>query len=79
MILGFRAVAMFGLTLIQFYYWKYRGGGTARIFLGNVKRHPDKVAYYYQEETWTYQQVSQFDCYVGDCQEKVTEQFCLVK
>lgn len=52
-----RAVIKFGLTLAQFFYHKRRGGAIAAIFLSNVKRHPNKVAFRFQDESWTFQEV----------------------
>jgi len=52
-----RIVAKYVLTLAQFYYWQYHGGGTAAIFRSNVRRHPNKIAFRFEDQSWTFQQV----------------------
>ncbi|XP_046679982.1 long-chain fatty acid transport protein 4 [Homalodisca vitripennis] len=52
-----RSVGKFMLTLSQFYYWKVRGGGVAAIFLHNVRKHPNKIAFYFEDRSWTFQEV----------------------
>lgn len=39
-------------------YWKNMT--VTQVFMQNVRKHPDKVAIYYQDEKWSFQQLDQF-------------------
>ncbi|XP_054275215.1 long-chain fatty acid transport protein 4-like [Macrosteles quadrilineatus] len=61
-----RGILRFGLTLAQFYKWKIQGGGTARIFSTNVRRHPNKIAFHFQDQSWTFKQVDEISNQVAN-------------
>lgn len=50
---------------ILLWWWETRGFTVARVFTKLVKRHPDKIAYIFEDKEWSYRQLEEFSNKIG--------------
>lgn len=48
-------------------YLRKRNATVPQIFQENVRKHPNKIAFHYQNTTWTYQQLDEYSNKVANC------------
>ncbi|XP_015172878.1 PREDICTED: long-chain fatty acid transport protein 4-like [Polistes dominula] len=50
---------------ILLWWWETRGFTVARVFSRLTERHPEKVAYIFEDKEWTYRQLDEFSNRIG--------------
>ncbi|KAI4498643.1 hypothetical protein M0802_006349 [Mischocyttarus mexicanus] len=50
---------------ILLWWWETRGFTVARVFSRLTQRHPEKVAYIFEDKEWTYRQLEEFSNRIG--------------